>query len=265
MTTLLEVIQKGTAYLEKMQVDSPRLTMELLAAHALEMQRMELYLNFERLLNGDELGVLRSLLKKRGSRIPLQHLIGTVEFYGRIFYSDARALIPRPETEELVSHVLQLPLPTSPRILDLCCGSGVIGLTLKEELPGATVTLADLSAEALDLARKNAKFLNVDVHIQTSDLFADLSSNYDLIVCNPPYVSESAKLEPELSYDPSLALFSGADGLDLIRKIIPGAAQYLAPMGWLALEIGYDMGIKSVRFFSCTSIPEYASSTAFRL
>ncbi len=243
MTTLLDTLTKGAQYLEKKGVDSPRLTMELLVAHVMKMQRMQLYLEFDRPLEEEELESLRGLLKQRGERVPLQHLIGSVEFYGREFKSDARALIPRPETEELVEYVLKLDLPESPRILDLCCGTGVIGLTLQAELGDeAQVTLSDVSEEALSLARENADALGLSVEFVHSDLFQSLSGEYDLIVSNPPYVSTEVELEPELSHDPALALFSGADGLDLIRHLVPQSFERLSSGGVLALEVGYDQG-----------------------
>ena len=245
MTTVLDTLKKGTAYLEKKGVDSPRLTMELLAAHVLKLQRMELYLEFDRPLLEPELEKLRELIKKRGERIPLQHILGTVEFYGREFICDERALIPRPETEELIAYTLKLALPSPLEILDLCSGSGIIGLTLKAELgEDAQVTLADISPTTLSLARENAQKLELEVELLHSDAFDGIEGVYDLIICNPPYVSTDMELEAELCYDPDLALFSGEDGLDLLRSIIPEAKSFLKDGGALALEIGYDQSAK---------------------
>ena len=241
MTTLLETLTKGTAYLEKKGVDSPRLTMELLLAHALKMKRMQLYLEFEKPLTEQELTILRELLKTRGERIPLQHIIGSVDFHGREFLCDARALIPRPETEELIAFILKLDLPNPLSILDLCSGSGIIGLTLKAELGAeATITLADLSSDALSLSRENAEKLGLEAQFIESDCFDNITESYDLIVCNPPYVADGFEISAEVQHDPALALFSGKDGLDLIRKIIPKSTKHLNPEGWLALEIGHD-------------------------
>ncbi len=240
MTTLLETLTKGTAYLENKGVDSPRLTMELMVAHSLKMQRMQLYLEFERPLTDEELAPLRAMLKRRGEREPLQHILGSVEFYRRDFICDARALIPRPETEELVAHILKLKLPENPKILDLCTGSGVIGLSLKGELPSAQVTLADISSEALALAQENTNELQLEVEIIESDLFQNIDAAYDLIVCNPPYVSSNFSVEAEVAHDPGIALFSGEDGLDFIRDFVPQALTHLKPSGYVALEIGFD-------------------------
>ena len=240
MTTLLEILTKGTSYLEKKGVDSPRLTMELMVAHTLKMKRMQLYLEFERPLAEDELTPLRAMLKRRGEREPLQHILGEVEFYENTFLCDARALIPRPETEELVDHISKLNLPESPRILDLCCGSGVIGLSLKHKFPESRVTLADISEDALALTTENANKLNLQVETLHSDLFSGITDKYDLIVCNPPYVSSEFEVSEEVKHDPALALFSGKDGLDFLRVFIPEALNHLQPKGQVALEIGYD-------------------------
>ena len=242
MTTLLEILTKGTSYLEKKGVESARLNMELMVAHVLKMQRMQLYLEFERPLSEAELTPLREMLKRRGEREPLQHIIGEVEFCGRTFKSDARALIPRPETEELVEYVQNLDLPSAPQILDLCSGSGVIGLTLQAELPDAVVTLADISPEALALSRENEQLLGLEVQSVQSDMFSAISGKYDLIICNPPYVASGFAIEPEVERDPALALFSGADGLDFLRAMVPQVPHFLNAGGYVALEVGYDQG-----------------------
>lgn len=241
MTTLLDTLTKGATYLEGKGVDSPRLTMELLAAKVLKLKRMELYLQFDRPLEEKELADLRELLKKRGERIPLQHLLGEVDFYKRSFLCDERALIPRPETEELIEHILKLPLEDSVTILDLCCGSGVMGLTMKAELEEkASVMLSDLSPAALSLASENKQRLNLEVELVQSDLFHDIEETFDLIICNPPYIPEGEDLEAEVLHDPEIALFSGEDGLGLIRDIASQGRRHLNSGGYLALEIGHD-------------------------
>ncbi|MCW1886159.1 peptide chain release factor N(5)-glutamine methyltransferase [Luteolibacter flavescens] len=247
MTTVLETLDKGTAYLTKKGIEDARRNMQLLVAHQLACTRMDLYLRFDQPLEETDLAPLRDLLKKRGEGVPIQHLIGYVTFHRRDFKTDARALIPRPETEELAEWLLKnAKLPPNPRILDMGCGSGVLGLTLAADTPGSHVTLADVSPEALALARENAAELEVtNVTFVESDLFTAPQlggPGYDLIVANLPYVPEVDRptLARELAHDPALALFSGADGLDLIRRFVPEAAARLAPGGWLALEIGID-------------------------
>lgn len=243
MTTVLEILDKGTAYLAKKGIEDARRNMQMLVAHQLNCTRMDLYLRFDQPLEEAYLAPLRDLLKRRGDGVPLQHLLGSVTFHRRDFKTDARALIPRPETEELAEWLLKnLKLPENPRILDMGCGSGVLGLTLAADIAGSQVTLADLSPDALDLARENAALLEIpDATFVESDLFSALAGqSFDLIVANLPYVPESDRptLSKEVSHDPDLALFSGPDGLDLIRRFVPAARNHLAPGGWLALEIG---------------------------
>ena len=247
MTTVLEVIDGGTGYLEKKGVSEARLNMQRIVSHFLGFTRVQLYLEFDRPLTEEQLEPIRDALKKRGQNIPLQHVIGEVEFMRRDFKCDARALIPRPETEELVSLILKekgkLNQPT--RILDVGAGSGVIGISLAAELENTSeVVLADISSDALALAKENAEALKAQVTLVESDLFSHLEGTFDLIVANLPYVPERDResLAPELAHDPDLALFSGPDGMDLIKKFLSEVGHYLNPGGRVAMEVGHDQG-----------------------
>lgn len=243
MKSVLETINGGAEYLGKRGIEDARRNMEHLLAHGLGCTRMQLYTQFDRPLEEEILAPLRESLKKRGEGIPLQHLLGSVGFHRRDFLCDARALIPRPETEELVEMILKL-LPGGPlEILDMGCGSGVLGLTLAAERPDSHVTLADVSEDALSLTRENAEKLGItNITLVRSDLFSSISGTFDLIVANLPYVpeGEAAEMARELRHDPALALFSGADGLDLLRRFVPESFAFLKPAGLLALEIGHD-------------------------
>jgi release factor glutamine methyltransferase len=245
MTTVLECINAGTTYLEKRGVEDARRNMQFLVAHHLQCSRMDLYLRFDEPLPETTLAPLRIDLKKRGERIPLQHLLGKVGFHQHEFRVDARALIPRPETEELVEMLIH-DIETPPhRVLDLGCGSGVIGLSLAAAWPEARVTLADVSPGALSLAKENAELLGMtNIEFYETSLFSHLSESYDLIVANLPYVPEvdRATLSPEVQHDPELALFSGADGLDLIRSFCAQVQHFLQPGGRIAMEVGHDQG-----------------------
>ena len=243
MSTVLETIDGGTRYLEKREVADARRNMQLLVAHQLKCSRMDLYVQFDRALDEADLQPLRETLKQRGEGVPLQHLLGYVPFHNREFRTDARALIPRPETEELAEWLLSQDLSASQAVLDMGCGSGVLGLTLAAERPAWEVTLADVSPEALALARENAALLALDsVGFVHSDLFSAVTGGFDGIVANLPYVpdGERASMAREVLHDPELALFSGPDGRDLIRRFIPEAFSRLNPGGWLVLEIGHD-------------------------
>lgn len=243
MTTVLETIDGGTRYLEKRGIEDARRNMQMLVARQLGCTRMDLYLQFDRPLDEELLVPLREVLKKRGEGVPLQHLLGTVWFHKHEFKTDARALIPRPETEELTEWILSWPLPETQRVLDMGCGSGVIGLSLAKARPSWELVLADVSPDALSLARENAEDLGAEnAELIQSDLFASLTSSFDGIVANLPYVpdGERSTMTREVLHDPALALFSGADGLDLIRRFIPEAFQRLNPGGWIVLEIGHD-------------------------
>jgi release factor glutamine methyltransferase len=226
--------------------------MQMLVAHQLGCTRMDLYLEFDRLLEEGTLSPLRDMLKKRGEGVPLQHILGSVLFNRREFKCDPRALVPRPETEELAEWILSWKKPGAADILDMGCGSGVLGLTLAAERPDWQITLADISRDALSLARENADALGLpDVSFVESDLFSQLQGSlYHGIVANLPYVPETERptLSREVLHDPDTALFAGEDGLELIRRFIPDAFRHLHSGAWLVLEIGHDQASQVAGF-----------------
>jgi release factor glutamine methyltransferase len=242
--TVLEVLQSTAGYFQKHNIDSPRLNAEHLLAHVLRRKRIDLYLEFERRLPESELTPLRELVKRRGSGEPLQHLIGTVEFCGRSFRCDKRALVPRPETEQLVELLIshfKSEIAYS-RMIDVGTGSGVIALTLAAEFPKAEIVGADISEDALMLARENAERLGLAdrVRLLRSNLLDSVQPGFDLIVANLPYVSteDRKNLSREVLHDPEVALFAGALGDELVRQLITQAPSWLRPAGMLAMEIG---------------------------
>ena len=272
MMSLLEVLKGASEFLGKQGVESPRLNAEHLLAHVLGLKRMDLYLQFDRPLGETERAPLRDLIRSRGTGIPLQHLLGSVEFCGRSFKSDARALIPRPETEQLVERALTYTSLNS--ILDVATGSGVIPLTLALERPDAMINATDISPDALTLARENAVLLGVDrIVFHEADLIPESlrQHSFDLITANLPYIpsAEISTLSREVQHDPLLALDGGADGLDLVHRLAPLAYECLTPGGYLLLEIGIDQSdevmtcLAGHNYRDITALPDYQGILRF--
>lgn len=243
------VLAWTTQHFEKKEIDSPRLTAEILLAHVLKLTRVRLYIELDRPLDPGELKSFRELIARRAEGEPAQYLVGAKDFYGRTFQVDPRVLIPRPETELLVEAVLQkVPKDAPSLLLDVCTGSGCIALTLAAERPLARVYAIDLSPDALEVARANAQRLQLEERVTflQGDLLAPLPAElrFEVIVSNPPYVGsgEIPGLSREVRREPRLALDGGADGLELIRRLAPDALPHLAPGGLLALEIGESQG-----------------------
>jgi len=246
--TVLEVLESTTAYFKRWKIDSPRLNAEHLLAQVLGCKRIELYLEFERDLGEAELALLRERVRRRGRGEPLQHLLGTVEFCGRTFLCDKRALVPRPETEQLVELLISKFqfLHSNFRVLDVGTGSGVIVLTLAKEFSEAEIFAVDISEDALALARENAERLGLNqrVRFKKSNLLRDIEGTFDLIVANLPYIAARDRriLSREVLHDPEGALFSGKRGDELVRELIGQAPARLRPGGMLALEVGLGQG-----------------------
>ena len=247
--TVRRVLGWTTQHFEKLGLDSPRLTAELLLAHVLHTSRVRLYTDLDRPLEAGELAAYRGLIARRAAGEPTSYLTGTREFYGRTFAVDPRVLVPRPETELLVEAVLQaVPRDAEIRVLDLCTGSGCVGITLALERPRARVLATDTSPGAVEVARANAAALGPADRFEArlGDLLAPVEGEppFDVVVANPPYVptGELPTLSPEVRREPPLALDGGADGLDVVRRIAEEAPRRLVPGGLLALEIGDGQG-----------------------
>jgi release factor glutamine methyltransferase len=247
--TVRRVLGWTTQHFEKLGLDSPRLTAELLLAHVLHTSRVRLYTDLDRPLEAGDLAAVRSLIVRRAAGEPTSYLTGTREFYGRTFAVDPRVLVPRPETELLVEAVLQaVPRDAEIRVLDLCTGSGCVGITLALERPRARVLATDASPGAVEVARANAAALGPGDRFEArlGDLLAPVEGEapFDVVVANPPYVptGQLPTLSPEVRREPPLALDGGADGLDVVRRIAEDAPRRLVPGGLLALEIGDGQG-----------------------
>jgi release factor glutamine methyltransferase len=244
---ILELIQKTTAYFEKAGVPNPRLDIELLLSHVLGLKRMDLYIQFERDLAESEMEKLRPFVKRRASREPLQHILGTVEFCDVKLQVSPAALIPRPETELLVETVLQqFAADQEFRFVDVGTGTGAISLALLKARPRAFGVAIDISPEALELAKKNTaeNQLQDRIEFRQGSVFQPLQSNeqFELIVSNPPYIPTEviSSLQAEVQYDPKLALDGGADGLQIISLLIKESKSFLKDQGFLIFEVGHD-------------------------
>ncbi|EDY82194.1 methyltransferase, HemK family [Verrucomicrobiia bacterium DG1235] len=247
MLTVLDVIQRSSSFLEAKGVESARLNAEWLIASALGIDRMKLYMQFDRPLKEAELADMRSMVARRAKREPLQYIIGSAPFHELDLKVDARALIPRPETEQLVELVLgSLGENDAPyRIIDLGTGSGAIALALAFALPRAEIFAVDASREALELAQENALRCGLQnrVNFVLSDWFSDFDpeGEFDLIVSNPPYLTqeELESAEPEVrEHEPVGALVADREGLSDLETILQGAFGRLKPGGMLWLETG---------------------------
>ena len=249
--TILEVINKTTPYFEKQGIESPRLTIELLLAHLLKKKRLQLYLEFERDLDETTLEALRGMVKRRVAGEPLQYITGEAEFCGLRLMVDKRVLIPRPETELLVETVVGRlkaesgERKTAVKIVDVGTGSGCIAIALAKNLPAAEIVAVDVSNDALEVARGNAKMNGVEKNIRflQSDLLQNLpgSQGSDAVVSNPPYIAigELAKLPREVrDFEPVRAISAGEDGFEVFQRLVMDARRVLKPPGFLALEIG---------------------------
>lgn len=246
--------------LRKRGVDGARLDAELIVAQALGIDRVKVIVGGERSLAPAELESIRALFRRRRTSEPVAYLRGEREFYGRPFRVDKRVLVPRPDTEILVEVALNRMRghDLSARVLDLCTGSGCVAVTLKLERPTISVDATDLSPDALAVARDNAHRLGAiwNVRFAEGDLFAPLgdpSPRYDLITANPPYIatSEIETLQADIrAHEPRLALDGGADGLDIVRRIIDAAPRWLRPGGTLAMEIGAGQADDAAALFS---------------
>ena len=255
MKTVRELIALSSDYLADKGIDSARLNAERLLSDVLGLSRIELYLHSDRPVAGAELASYRELVRRRGLGEPLQTLIGTTGFYSREFKVETGVFIPRPETERLVERVCELLTPVNrrlvaPRAVEVGSGSGVIAVSLAAELPALEIWATDVDPRAVELTRRNAERHGVDnrVHALAGDLLAPvparLRGHLDLLVSNPPYVrtDELPDLPVEVQRDPRAALDGGPDGLDAYRALTAAASRWLAPGGWLALEIGADQG-----------------------
>ncbi len=242
MMDVITARRHGLRALEGAGVPDPKTDTDFLLCHVLGCPRMALALCGQDALTQEQERHFLSLLAKRQKRTPLQYLLGTQGFYGRVFDVSSDVLIPRPETETLCEQaLLRLQGQTAPRVLDVCTGSGAIAITLKLEHPSAAITATELSEAALRVAKRNAERLGAKVTFLQGDLLSPVAGQqFDLIVSNPPYIESKLcqTLQAEVLREPLMALDGGADGLRFYRRLAKESPMLLSPGGWLLLEIG---------------------------
>jgi len=284
--TVSEILDKTTKYLRRKGIPESRIDAEVLLAHVLKIERLEIYLNLDCQLTDKQLCAYDKLIARRVRREPVAFIIGYKEFMGLKFFLNKDVLIPRPETEILVEKVIEKVQDIrnsrghnsgrddSLTVVDLCTGSGNIAVSLAQNIPACKIYATDISAGAIQVARKNAKFHNVEEKIEflLGDLFnplKKLNSNLavDFVVSNPPYVKSKdlVLLPPEIKKEPICALEGGDKGLNFYQRIIPEASKYLASRGYLIMEIGDYQGKavvnlinKEKRFYPPQLVKDYA-------
>lgn len=265
--TVLKVLQWTTQYFQTQGIDSPRLTAEILLAHALQSNRLSLYLHYDQPLSLAERDCFKEFIRRRCRREPVAYITGKKGFFDLDLVVAADVLIPRPETETLIEAALDV-IPKDGegscwRILDAGTGSGAVVLSLAKDRAGHRYVATDRSMAALHIARENGRQTGIGnicwVCADWLDAFCGRKPCLDLIVSNPPYIPSAQidRLEPEVCrYEPRMALDGGVNGLDAIRRIADGAVRVLKPGGFLILEIGYDQGVAVVGMLEPTAVFE---------
>lgn len=241
--TITEWLTHARDRLTQTGCPDPDIDARWIAEDALGMTRQDLVFEGDRAISRHQLYTMESMLDRRAAGEPVQYILGSADFMGLRFKVDHGVLIPRQDTETLVEAALidLRQRPGQPTLLDVCCGSGCVGLSLASLAPHARITLTDISPEALEIAKANQKALEVRAELRQGDLFDALDrERFDVITANPPYIpsGELPALQREVRFEPALALDGGADGLDFYRRIAEAAPDHLNPGGAIFLEVG---------------------------
>jgi len=250
--TVLELLRLSTSYLSEREVPAAARAAEEVIGAALQMPRLDLYLHFDKPVTPEETARCRELLERRGKREPIQYLIGEVEFFDCTLKVTPAVLIPRPETEQLVEKIAAAIEPDGKVLWDICCGSGCIAIALKKNFPEMEVVASDISAEALAVAKENAKLNGVEIEFLEGDLLGPFAGRQaDYVVCNPPYVTEAeySALESEVrDHEPVGALVSGVSGLEVYKRLAEGLPPLLKGGGraWFEIGTGQGEGVKNL-------------------
>lgn len=249
--TIKDILLKSDTFLKLKGITNSRLESELLISHILNLSRLDLYLKFDTILEDSCIDLLREKVLERSKRVPLQYIIEEVSFLKSNLYVNKQVLIPRPETEFLCDTLIK-EYSYKNSFLDIGTGSGAIAISLAMGMSNKTIDALDISEEALNIARQNALKNKVEINFFQSDLFQKVTKKYDVIISNPPYISEEEykSLEAELFFEPKLALVSEDEGLAHIYRIIEKAPEYLNEEGLLFIETGAYQSEKIKKFSS---------------
>ncbi|MFS4458989.1 peptide chain release factor N(5)-glutamine methyltransferase [Bdellovibrio sp. HCB2-146] len=256
---LKEVLDKTTAFFREKKIDTPRLDAELLLSHGLKLDRIQLYLKFDQPLSDAELATCRELVRRRSQGEPVAYIVGYKDFFGERFEVNSHTLIPRPETEHLIEEAMKWEKDSEKplHILDLGCGSGCVGLTLLKKFPHARLVTVDISAEALEVAKRNAESLGVRERVffvnEDAGNFQNVMASYqefmgqekiDILVSNPPYIAEEDPLVDKdvRKFEPHTALFAADSGLALLKQWSSSYSEKLSRPGLLLMEMGMSQG-----------------------
>lgn len=259
--TVKKVLDWTIGHLKQLGCESARLDAEILLAHSRSCRRIQLYTEYDAPLTPEERATMRDLVRRRATHEPVAYLVGFREFFGLDFEVEPGVLIPRPDTETLVMTALEIAkdIP-APRILDVCTGTACVPVAIAENCPTAVLTAIELGEHAHEIAQRNIEKhgLSERVTLLLGDLFSPLAGDamFDMITANPPYVTdgEMNTLPPDIRlHEPELALCGGADGLDIVRRLILEAAARLTDAGALLLEIGSQQGDEVCRLFEATN------------
>ena len=254
--TVRRLLEWTPGFFQKKGVDQPRLSAELLLGHVLSLPRIKLYTDYDRVLDETKLSAYRELVRRAGEHEPIAYLTGRAHFFSLEFDVSRDVLIPRPDTETLVENVLQTVRHQSgmesPRVLDLCTGSGCVAAAIAKNLKTATVIAIDISPPAVEIAKNNIEKLGLTdrVTVEQGDLFEPIkrmvdARPFDMIVANPPYIATDQLAELDKSvrdFEPLTALDGGEDGLSIHRRILQTAPDHLTAAGRVFLEIAFDQG-----------------------
>ncbi|MDD5065685.1 MAG: peptide chain release factor N(5)-glutamine methyltransferase, partial [bacterium] len=266
--TILSLLKWMEDYFRQHKIPSPRLDAEILLSYHLDMERIKLYVQFDKVLDPEALSRIKELIKRRVRHEPMAYITGSRDFFGLKFMVNENVLIPRPETEHLAEEVLKHDLAAK-SVLDIGTGSGNLAVTIAKYSPGSSVTAVDISEEALETAKGNADRIlgNHGIRFVRSDIYSGIEDRFDFIISNPPYIRSQdipALEETVRDFEPVKALDGGEDGLFFYREIIQGAKDHLNPGGRLFLELNSLLKDKIMahitanRFELVRIIPDYA-------